>query len=94
MTKFTAACVQMTAGTEPADNLKISSELIREAAAKGADFISTPEVTNMMEPYKVAAREKAQLEQHIGCSDADKRRIRDGYRRAHEAAESTKPAVH
>jgi len=63
MTKFTAACVQLTSGTDPVENLKISSELIRKAASNGADFIATPEVSNMMEPYKVAAREKAQLEE-------------------------------
>ncbi len=62
MKRFTAACVQLTSGTDPAENLKISAELIRLAAGKGADFISTPEVTNMMEPYKKEARAKAQLE--------------------------------
>lgn len=63
MTTFTAACVQLTSGTDPLENLKISSELITEAASKGADFISTPEVTNMMEPYKKEARAKAQFEE-------------------------------
>ncbi len=62
MTKFTAACIQMTSGIDPEDNLKISSTLIEEAISKGADFISTPEVTNMMEPHKAAAREKAAFE--------------------------------
>ena len=62
MTKFTAACIQMTSGIDPEDNLKISSTLIEEAISKGADFISTPEVTNMMEPHKAAAREKAAVE--------------------------------
>ncbi len=62
MTKFTAACIQMTSGIDPEDNLKISSALIEEAISKGADFISTPEVTNMMEPHKAAAREKAAFE--------------------------------
>jgi len=62
MTKFTAACIQMTSGIDPEDNLKISSALIEEAISKGADFISTPEVTNMMEPHKAAAREKAAVE--------------------------------
>lgn len=64
MTTFTAACVQLTSGTDPIENLKISTELITEAASKGADFVSTPEVTNMLEPYKKAAREKAQLEEN------------------------------
>ncbi len=63
MSSFTAACIQLTSGTEPAENLKVTTELVEEAASSGADFISTPEVTNMMEPHKAAAREKAQLEE-------------------------------
>ncbi|GLQ08047.1 carbon-nitrogen hydrolase family protein [Sneathiella chinensis] len=63
MTTFSAACIQMTSGTEPEENLKVSTDLIRAAIDAGADFVSTPEVTNMMEPYKVAAQEKAQLEE-------------------------------
>ena len=62
MSKFTAACIQLTSGTDPEENLKTSSELIEQAISAGADFISTPEVTNMMEPHKAAAREKAALE--------------------------------
>jgi len=63
MTKFTAACIQLTSGADPEENLKVSSALIEEAIAAGADFVSTPEVTNMMEPYKAAARDKASLEE-------------------------------
>ena len=62
MTSFTAACIQLTSGKDPAENLKLTTDLIEEAASSGADFITTPEVTNMMEPHKAAAREKAQLE--------------------------------
>ncbi len=63
MTSFTAACIQMTSGTDPEENLKVSSDLIREAISQGADFIATPEVTNMLEPYKVEAKRKAQLQE-------------------------------
>ena len=42
------ACVQMQSGIDPETNLKSASELIREAAALGAKFISTPEMTNVM----------------------------------------------
>ncbi|MCG8491637.1 MAG: carbon-nitrogen hydrolase family protein [Sneathiellales bacterium] len=63
MTIFTAACVQLTSSETPSENLKASSELILEAIGAGADFIATPEVTNMMEPNKKAAKEKAQLEE-------------------------------
>lgn len=63
MTTFTAACVQLTSSDTPSENLKSSSELILEAIGARADFIATPEVTNMMEPNKKAAKEKAQLEE-------------------------------
>ena len=62
MTSFTAACIQLTSKTDIEENLSISSDLIRQASAAGADFIATPEVTNMLEPNKQAAREKAQTE--------------------------------
>lgn len=63
MSTFTAACIQLTSGISPVENLKISSALIEQAASEGADFITTPEVTNMMEPHKTEARAKAQLEE-------------------------------
>ena len=46
--RFTAACVQITAGRDPAANLETASELVREARAAGAELIATPEVSNMM----------------------------------------------
>ncbi|WP_169546323.1 carbon-nitrogen hydrolase family protein [Sneathiella aquimaris] len=63
MSKFTAACVQMTSGTDPIENLQVSSDLIRQSISEGADFIATPEVTNLMEPNKAAARDIAQYEE-------------------------------
>ncbi len=49
MTKrFTAACVQITSGPDPAANLAATSALVREARAAGAALIATPEVSNMM----------------------------------------------
>ncbi|USG60711.1 carbon-nitrogen hydrolase family protein [Sneathiella marina] len=62
MPAFKAACIQITSKTDVHENLKTATELIREAAAEGANFIGTPEVTNMLEPHKAAAREKAQLQ--------------------------------
>ncbi len=63
MSSFKAACVQLTSGPDVHANLKTATELIRDAAGAGADFIATPEVTNMLEPDKAAAREKAQVQE-------------------------------
>lgn len=43
-----AACVQMTSGPDIEDNLKQAEGFIREAAGKGAVFISTPENTDFL----------------------------------------------
>ena len=45
-----AALVQMRAGRDMARNLADAAGLIREARAGGADFVSTPEMTNILEP--------------------------------------------
>lgn len=45
---FTAACVQMTSGSDMDANIKAASEMIREAAGQGADLIGTPENTNLL----------------------------------------------
>ena len=59
---FTAACVQLTSGREPVDNVAAAVALIRQARAEGADLIMTPEVTDMMEPRRKLAFAKAALE--------------------------------
>ncbi len=51
---FTAALVQMRTGLLPADNLIQAIKLIREAKDKGADYILTPEVTNIMQENRKA----------------------------------------
>lgn len=67
--RFTAACVQMTAGRELAANIDAASNLIREARAAGADFIATPENTTMIEPRRRLILEKALPEKkHPGVS--------------------------
>jgi len=55
---FTAACVQMTSGREPAGNIAAASALVRQAKAAGAELIMTPEMTNLMEPQRPALFEK------------------------------------
>ncbi|MEX1035261.1 MAG: carbon-nitrogen hydrolase family protein [Sneathiella sp.] len=63
MTSFTAGCVQMTSTGDVQENLKTATALIRESASAGADFIATPEVTNMLEPNKTEAHAKAQYQE-------------------------------
>lgn len=46
---FVAAMVQMRTGLVPRDSLEQGRHLIREAALAGADYVQTPEVTNMMQ---------------------------------------------
>jgi deaminated glutathione amidase len=46
---FRAGLVQMCAGREVGRNVADASALIREAAAKGAEFIATPEMTNIID---------------------------------------------
>lgn len=38
--------LQLCSSDQPADNLKTVMQLVRDAHAKGAQFIVTPEVTN------------------------------------------------
>lgn len=50
MKSLRAALVQLTVGDDPAVNLPVTVEFIREAAAGGAELVLTPEVTNFMSP--------------------------------------------
>jgi deaminated glutathione amidase len=58
---FTAACVQFTAGPDAEPNLRVVSDLIRQARDTGADFIMTPEASNFIESGR-RRREKAHTE--------------------------------
>ena len=60
---FTAAMVQMRTGLFPEPSLAQASRLIREAAAQGADYVQTPEVSNMMQLNRTALFEHLQSEQ-------------------------------
>jgi len=46
---FTVGLVQMRSGLDPAANLAAAAKLIGEAKAGGADYVLTPEMTNIME---------------------------------------------
>ncbi|WP_428670389.1 carbon-nitrogen hydrolase family protein [Roseibium sp.] len=48
MSAFTAACVQLRSGKSVADNLKVAEDLIRAAAKDGAQYVQTPEMSNLL----------------------------------------------
>jgi deaminated glutathione amidase len=51
---FTAAMVQMRTGLLPESGLEQGIKLIRQAASQGADYVQTPEVSNMMQVNRQA----------------------------------------
>jgi deaminated glutathione amidase len=60
---FTAAMVQMRTGLLPPANLEQGTKLIREAAALGADYVLTPEVSNMIQSNRQAMFENLAAEE-------------------------------
>lgn len=50
MIAFKAACVQLRSSDDIAENVRITSELVREAKGRGAQFVATPENTTLMAP--------------------------------------------
>ncbi|MBR0954974.1 carbon-nitrogen hydrolase family protein [Bradyrhizobium canariense] len=60
---FTAAMVQMRTGLMPEPSLEQANRLIRQAAANGADYVQTPEVSNMMQLNRKALFEHLQSEE-------------------------------
>ncbi len=50
MSTFRAACVQLRSSDDVLENIRTTSELIREARGKGAQFVGTPENTTLMAP--------------------------------------------
>ncbi|MEX2649263.1 MAG: carbon-nitrogen hydrolase family protein [Alphaproteobacteria bacterium] len=65
MTSFTLACVQTSATTDMARNLDDAERLIREARARGADFIATPEnVALLQRNFAIAKGQARPLAEH------------------------------
>jgi len=62
---FSAAMVQLRTGLLPGPNLEQGIKLIREAARQGADYVQTPEVSNMMQLNRKA------LFEHLASEDDD-----------------------
>lgn len=63
--RFVAACVQMRSGRDPLANRDAAVAAIREAAAQGADYVQTPEMTSLVE------RDRARLFEAVGPQDSD-----------------------
>src|SRR5215467_10987254 len=55
---FIAAMVQMRTGLLPESSLEQGTKLVRQAAAQGADYVLTPEVSNMMQLNRKALFER------------------------------------
>ena len=58
---FTAACIQHTAGPDPAANLRVVADLIRRARDAGGEFIMTAEASNLIASGR-ERRERARRE--------------------------------
>ena len=52
---FRVGLVQMCAGRDVGKNITTAAELIRAAARGGAQYVQTPEMTNIMELERTAA---------------------------------------
>jgi predicted amidohydrolase len=61
--KLNVACVQLSSTTTIAENIEISSALIREAHGKGAAFITLPEVVNLCQRRSELAVATAQFQE-------------------------------
>jgi predicted amidohydrolase len=73
-----AGLIQLTSGDDPAANLDETRRLVREAVAGGADFVLTPEVTNIVSTDR--AHQNAVL--HPEASDPTLAALRDEARAA------------
>lgn len=62
---FRAACVQLRSSTSVSENLETTERLVREAAALGADYVQTPEMTNIVH------RDRAALAASISPESSD-----------------------
>ena len=60
---FTAAMVQMRTSLLHEPSLEQGTRLIRQAAAEGADYVQTPEVSNMMQANRKALFEHLKTEE-------------------------------
>ncbi|HBM13960.1 MAG TPA: amidohydrolase, partial [Rhodospirillaceae bacterium] len=59
---LTVGLVQMTSTTSIDQNIKISSDLIRQAAAQGSELVALPEVVNLMQRDRSQSSKNAALD--------------------------------
>jgi deaminated glutathione amidase len=64
---FRAGLVQLRSSRELVPNLAWAGELVRQAAAQGAHYVLTPEVTNVFEPDKELLKATALAEADDPC---------------------------
>ena len=77
---FVAAMIQMRSGLLPEPNFEQGSRLIREAAAQGADFVQTPEVSNIMQADRAALFEHLRAEDEEALANCQNNLAFDLYR--------------
>lgn len=70
MTSFRAACIQMRSTPDIGPNIAAATELICAAADQGAEFIATPEMTNLLDIRPGQARTKITAEADEACLHA------------------------
>jgi len=59
MSIFRAACVQLRSSDDMVENIRVTTNLVREAKGRGAQFIATPENTTLMAPDGGAKLERS-----------------------------------
>jgi len=62
MTTFKAACVQLRSGRSVEQNTADVERMVRQAAAGGATYVQTPEMTTLLEMKRADLMEKISLE--------------------------------
>lgn len=60
--RFTAACIQMRSSRDVSDNVEAASAMVVEAARSGAQFVSTPEMTSLLETDRASQFAKTMSE--------------------------------
>jgi deaminated glutathione amidase len=65
---FRAGLAQMRSGIDQARNFQAASDLIREAASRGAKYVQTPEVTNIIDDDKERLRAVVVAEADDPCT--------------------------